>query len=186
MMRKLWAAGVALLALAGAAMAQTGLTYVPLGQCQMTSLSASSAITGANCTRASFTATGSGTNLTTSSVTGLINVGDQLAGTGVPTGTFIVSQTSGTANGAGVYVTNNTTTSSAASLTSGGIPNRATMAIISVEGAAIRYRDDSIAPTASVGMPVKVDQAFQYSGTLSLLRIIQQSASATVDLAFYR
>ena len=66
---------------------------------------------------ASFTGSGSGTNLTIGSVTGLISAGDTVLGSGVPANTVIVSQTSGTTGGAGVYVTNNATTSSAASLT---------------------------------------------------------------------
>jgi hypothetical protein len=166
--------------------AQAVLTFVPLGHCQITSLASATLITGANCTRASFTGTGSGTNLTTTSVTGKLQVGDQLAGTGVSSGTFIVSQTSGTPNGAGVYVTNNPTTSNSASLTSGGIPNGATYATFSVEGAPIRWRDDKQAPTASVGMPVAVGQQTPYQSTLSALQLIQQSPSATVDFAFYR
>lgn len=64
----------------------------------------------------SLVGTGSGTNLTVSSVTGLINVGDVLSGTGVPNGTTIVSQLSGTPGGAGVYVTNQPTTSSGVTL----------------------------------------------------------------------
>lgn len=66
------------------------------------------------------------------------------------------------------------------------VPAQATMALISVEGAAIRYRDDGTAPTASVGMPVAVGQAFQYTGTLSAIRIIQQSASATINVIYYK
>ncbi len=69
---------------------------------------------------ATFTGTGSGTNLTASSVTGTINAGDGITGTGVPSNTYIVSQTSGTPGGAGVYVTNNATTSFGASLTALG------------------------------------------------------------------
>lgn len=67
---------------------------------------------------ASFTGTGSGTNLTAASVTGEIKVGDRVNGTGVPAGTSIVSQTSGPAGGAGVYVTSAPTTSSGDALTS--------------------------------------------------------------------
>jgi hypothetical protein len=67
---------------------------------------------------ASFTGTGSGTNLTVTGVTGVIAAGDRVNGTGVPGGTNIVSQTSGTPGGAGVYVTNNATTSAANALTS--------------------------------------------------------------------
>ena len=69
---------------------------------------------------------------------------------------------------------------------SGGIPSGATMVVMSIEGTAIRYRDDGTAPTASIGMPVGVGQALQYSGTLSKLQIIQQSASATANFLFYR
>lgn len=67
---------------------------------------------------ATFTGNGSGTNLTASAVTGVISVGDTITGTGVPGSTTIVSQTSGTTGGAGVYVTNNATTSSGAALKS--------------------------------------------------------------------
>ena len=77
-------------------------------------LSASATVAGAT-----FTGSGSGTNLTTTSVTGTIGIGDVIAGTGVPTGTTIVSQTSGTPGGAGVYVTSGATTASSASITAG-------------------------------------------------------------------
>lgn len=66
---------------------------------------------------ATFTGTGAGTNLTASSVTGLIGVGDTITGTGVPGGTTIISQTSGPPGGAGVYVTSAATTSVGAALT---------------------------------------------------------------------
>lgn len=66
---------------------------------------------------ATFTGTGSGANLTVTAVTGVIHAGDAVTGTGVPALTTIVSQTSGTAGGAGVYVTSAATTSSGASLT---------------------------------------------------------------------
>ena len=79
--------------------------------------------TGASTTGAigsTFTATGSSTSLTVTSVTGLISIGDTISGTGVPAGTTIVSQTSGTTGGAGVYVTSVATTASAATVTSFG------------------------------------------------------------------
>lgn len=72
---------------------------------------------------ATFTGTGSGTNLTVTGVTGTIVAGQSIgagnpATSGIPAGTKIVSQTSGTAGGAGVYVTSNATTVSAGALTS--------------------------------------------------------------------
>jgi hypothetical protein len=66
---------------------------------------------------ASFTASGSGTNLTISAVTGVVHVGDLLGTTtGIPAGTTIVSITSGS-GGAGVVVTSVATTISAAAAT---------------------------------------------------------------------
>ncbi len=61
---------------------------------------------------ATFTASGTGTILTASSVTGIIGVGNTIAGSGVTNGTTILSQSSGTTGGAGVYVTSVATTAS--------------------------------------------------------------------------
>ena len=73
---------------------------------------------GYGCTPAVFTATGSGKNLTVSAISlGTITIGDTISGTGIPTGTTIVSQTSGTTGGVGVYVTSAATTASATSVT---------------------------------------------------------------------
>lgn len=65
----------------------------------------------------SFTGTGTGTSLVVTSVTGFISVGDIISGTGVPVGTTIVSQASGTTGGAGTYVTSVATTASSAAIT---------------------------------------------------------------------
>lgn len=70
---------------------------------------------------ASATGSGSSTNLTLSATTGTIHVGSaakaSIAGTGVPANTYLVSQSSGTPGSNGVYVTNNPTTSSGATIT---------------------------------------------------------------------
>lgn len=57
--------------------------------------------------------------LTASSVTDTIGIGDVIAGTGIPSGTMIVEQISGTPGGAGVYQTSVNTTASAAAVTCG-------------------------------------------------------------------
>lgn len=74
-----------------------------------------------------------------------------------------------------------------ASCTTGSVPTQVNNAIaeICVSGAAIRYRDDGTAPTASLGIPVAAGNCFQYSGNIPALQIIQQSASATIDATFY-
>ena len=179
----------ALLALPTGAEAQSStvanqLPITPLRFCQITASGTVAGLGSGVC--ASFTGTGSGTNLTVTSVTGKILVGDAVAGTGVPASTTIASQTSGPAGGAGVYVTSAATTSSSASLTSGSIPPGATAAFISVETANIRYRDDGAAPTTSVGQIVPSATNLFYSGTLSAMQIIAVSGSPVVDVSFYR
>lgn len=165
-----------------------GQFQTPLGYCQLSASQLAASIGLASCTRAAFTGTGSGTNLTTTSVTGIIKIGDTVTGTGAPAGTTIVSQTSGTAGGAGVYVTSVATTSSSASLVSGGIPSTATMVYMEAETADVRYRDDGGAPSASVGMIVVhgAGGSVFYTGTLSALRFILLSGSPLLNISFYR
>lgn len=66
------------------------------------------------------------------------------------------------------------------------VPAGATIAYVSVSGAAVRWRDDGTAPTASVGMPVGIGAQLSYSGSLSAVQFIQQSATATLDVAYYQ
>lgn len=88
------------------------------------SLYIGAAPTGASATGsigATFTATAAGTSLAVTAVTGLISIGDTIAGTGVPSGTTITAQVSGTPGGAGTYTTSVATTASAATVTSFGV-----------------------------------------------------------------
>ena len=66
------------------------------------------------------------------------------------------------------------------------VPSYASVAIITVEGAGIRYRDDGTAPTASVGVPIAAGQSFTYMGPLSALKLIQQTSGAVVNVSYYR
>ena len=75
----------------------------------------SATVTGSN--GASFTASASNLGITASAVTGIISVGDVLAGTGITTGTTITQQLTGAAGGAGVYAVSVTNTTSAAAIT---------------------------------------------------------------------
>ncbi len=81
---------------------------------------------------ASFTGNASGANLTASAVTGTIVPGMAIHGTGVPSNTTILSQTSGTVGGAGVYVTSVATTASSAALTADDLFTAATPNLNSV------------------------------------------------------
>jgi hypothetical protein len=79
-----------------------------------------------------------------------------------------------------------------ASCSTGAVPAGATILEICVETAEVRYRDDSTAPTTSLGMPVAplsstVPFCFQYAATpLSQLQFIAVSGSPVVDVAFYK
>jgi hypothetical protein len=174
-----------------------GQPIVPLGYCNLSSAQLAASVGLAACVSATFTATGSGTNLTVSAVTGAVRPGQTVTGTGVPTGTTIVSQTSGTPFGAGVYVTSQATTSSGASLSSGGIPIAtpttpgANAALLEADTANIRFRDDGGAPTAAIGVFLvgtatnNVQNQVFYTGTLSAIQFILSTGTPTLHIAFY-
>lgn len=83
-----------------------------------------------------------------------------------------------------------TSLSSAASLTVptvdlNGLNCRPTIAIIVPEGAAVRWRDDETAPTASVGMPLANGVTLQYDGDLTKIRFIEQTGTAKLNVSYY-
>lgn len=67
------------------------------------------------------------------------------------------------------------------------VPTDAQMAIIQVEGGDIRFRDDNIGPTATVGMLVTKDNTIQYAGDLTTFRFIESLATVTaVNILYYK
>jgi hypothetical protein len=61
------------------------------------------------------------------------------------------------------------------------------IAEICVSGAAIRYSSNpAVTPTATIGIPVSTNTCFQYSGPIANLQLIQQAASAIVDIEFFQ
>lgn len=61
----------------------------------------------------------------------------------------------------------------------------ARIAILVCETQAIRWRDDGSNPTAAIGMPLPVNTIFTYTGDLSALKVIEQTASASLNVAYY-
>lgn len=57
---------------------------------------------------------------------------------------------------------------------------------ICVETNIVRYRDDGIAPTATVGMPIAAGTCFQYSGALTAILFQQATSPAVIDVSYYR
>ena len=67
------------------------------------------------------------------------------------------------------------------------VPPAANLALIVVEGTAVRWRDDGKAPTITSGMLMEPTQApFEYSGDVNSIQFIAVAASATVDVSLYK
>ena len=137
------------------------------------SASASASATGS--IGATFTATGSGINLTTSAQTGVISIGDTVSGVGIPAGTTIVSQTSGTTGAAGVYVTSVATTISAATGTAFG-----TVLTITAVSSGLLDVGESVTGT---GVPTGAVISSQISGATGGIGSYRLSVAATAYAA---
>lgn len=72
--------------------------------------------------------------------------------------------------------------SSATSLT---VPAGAVYALIQPQTQAVRWRDDGVNPTASVGFKVAADDSMYYVADLSAIRFIQVTAGAALFVAYY-
>lgn len=66
-----------------------------------------------------------------------------------------------------------------------GLSCRPSFALITCEGAPVRWRDDGNAPTASVGMPLAAGVTLQYDGDMLKIRFIQQSTGAKLNISYY-
>jgi hypothetical protein len=60
-----------------------------------------------------------------------------------------------------------------------------TLAVITAETNGVRWRDDGVAPTASVGMPLAAGSTLQYDGDIRKIRFIEQTASAKLNISYY-
>lgn len=61
----------------------------------------------------------------------------------------------------------------------------AKVALIRPQTQGIRWRDDGIDPTATTGMPLAAGETLEYDGQLSRFRMIEQAASAAVNVSYY-
>ena len=66
-----------------------------------------------------------------------------------------------------------------------GLNAMPTIALITPETQGVRWRDDGVAPTASVGMPLAAGVTLQYDGDLRKIQFIEQTASAKLNISFY-
>lgn len=68
----------------------------------------------------------------------------------------------------------------------GTIPDGVTLVMIQPESQNIRWRDDGTNPTTSVGGIVVANDILFYSGPMSAFKMIEVSATAKVNLTFYK
>jgi hypothetical protein len=66
-----------------------------------------------------------------------------------------------------------------------GLNAKPSIALITAEAQGVRWRDDGIAPTATVGMPLAAGVTLQYDGDLNKIQFIQQTASAKLNISYY-
>lgn len=66
------------------------------------------------------------------------------------------------------------------------VPLNASQVLVTIEGQAVRYRDDGANPTSTVGMPLAVGASLRYTGAqISQLRFIEQAVGGIVNMTFY-
>jgi hypothetical protein len=75
-----------------------------------------------------------------------------------------------------------TSLSSSTALT---VPAGATLALIVPETQSVRWRDDGIAPTATVGMLVPANASMSYDGDLKSIRFIAATSGAILNVSYY-
>jgi hypothetical protein len=66
------------------------------------------------------------------------------------------------------------------------VPEGALIALIQAETQSVRWRDDGTDPTAGVGNVITADSILLYTGKLSAIKFIQATATAKLNVSFYR
>lgn len=66
-----------------------------------------------------------------------------------------------------------------------GLSCRPSIAIITPESQAVRWRDDGTAPSATVGMPLAAGTTLQYDGDLTKIQFFEQVGGAKLNISYY-
>ncbi len=64
-------------------------------------------------------------------------------------------------------------------------PAGTSVALLKIEGAAARYRDDGDDPTSTEGMPMAVGESLTYDALMLDMRLIAQADGSKVNVAYY-
>ena len=65
------------------------------------------------------------------------------------------------------------------------VPAGASLALIVPETQNVRWRDDGVDPTASVGMLVPANSSMSYDGDLKAIRFIAVASGAVLNVSYY-
>ena len=65
------------------------------------------------------------------------------------------------------------------------VPDKARLAIIQAQAQNVRWRDDGVNPTTSVGMIITAGDQLFYTGNMEAIKFIEVTASAVLNIAFY-
>lgn len=66
------------------------------------------------------------------------------------------------------------------------LPSNTSVAIVQAEGQTVRYRDDGVDPTTSVGMILIVGTVYKFDyQKLSAMKFIETTASAKLNVSYY-
>lgn len=66
-----------------------------------------------------------------------------------------------------------------------GLAQMPTIALITPLTGAVRWRDDGIAPSATVGMPLAAGVTLQYDGNLRGIKFINNGGTAELNISYY-
>ena len=65
------------------------------------------------------------------------------------------------------------------------VPGTAQMVLLQSLDHNVRWRDDGVAPTATVGMRISAGEEFWYTGNLAAIQFIEEAPSAVLNAAYY-
>jgi hypothetical protein len=66
-----------------------------------------------------------------------------------------------------------------------GLKQMPTFALITPLTGAVRWRDDGVDPTATVGMPLAAGVTLQYDGNLKGIKFIDNGGTAELNISYY-
>lgn len=119
-------------------------------------------------------------------ITGAFAIGQVVQGAGIPANTTIVAPTQQGPNPTAWWLSAACTTESGETVT-GYQDAGANLAYIAPETQNVRYRPGNVAPTSTVGMPIYQGSQVEYTaGDLAALQFIEETATATLNVTYYR